>query len=91
MLDLPEMVQGAIHQDYRETMQSARLLDGPRGDYPKKEEQPTINGPGCSTDPTACASGSDSPCQSCDCEKEEKLAMPPFVAGWSTPPPLHVR
>jgi len=84
MFDLPEMMQGAIPQDYPETMQSAWLLDGQKGE--EKPDGQTTSGPGCTTDPTACVSG-----DTCDCDQKKKLAIPPFVAGWSTPPPLHVR
>lgn len=89
MFDLPEMMQGVIHQDYRETMQSAWLLDGREREKKEVEDQST-SGPMCSNDPTACASGNDT----CDCRgddrKEKHHAMPP-VAGWSTPPALHIR
>ena len=85
MFDLPEMMQGVIPQDYPETMQSAWLLDAEEGEDKPVGDQ-TTSGANCSSDPTACASGENT----CDCRKELQ-AMPPLVAGWSTPPAPHIR
>jgi|HubBroStandDraft_1064217.scaffolds.fasta_scaffold394638_2 hypothetical protein len=95
MSDLPEMLHGTIAQEHREMMQAVWLSDAP------KPEEKTHHHKDCTRDcgeqtndtctPTCPQNCTDGP--NCDKHpgKEYKAAFQPAVAGWSAPPPRHVR
>ena len=98
MSSLPEILRGAIVEDYGEIMQAA----GPGGPGP----QPGYTGPPkCDTNPPVCDTsppfcfGTPGPtCGHPKCPKAdtagcppEKAAFQPTLAGWSTPPALDIR